>query len=77
VSDVAVECLIGKLSDHNEFHVHERLSLHAQHEQDAHGELFSLELKPSLSGLQHYQVRMYPRHPLLCHPFELGLMVWL
>ncbi len=77
VNDVAVECLIGKLSDHNEFHVHQRLSLQALHEQDDYGELFGLELKPSLSGLQHYQVRMYPRHPLLCHPFELGLMVWL
>ncbi len=77
VNDVAVECLVGKLSDHNEFRVHEHLSLQAQHEQDGNGELFSLEFKPSLSGLQHYQVRMYPRHPLLCHPFELGLMVWL
>jgi glycogen phosphorylase len=75
--DVAVECLVGKLSDHEEFLVHERLPLTSAQSQDEHGHLFCLEFQPSLSGLQQYQLRMYPRHPLLCHPFEIGLMVWL
>jgi starch phosphorylase len=38
---------------------------------------FSLELKPGLSGRLDYRVRIFPRHELLTHPFELGLMTWL
>lgn len=67
------ECLVGKLSDHAEFIVHEPLPVHFEQRQDEHGHLFCLELQ---SGLQQHQLRMYPRHPLLCHPFEMGLMVW-
>ena len=38
---------------------------------------FTLELEPELCGRLDYRVRMYPRHALLTHPFELGLMRWL
>ena len=38
---------------------------------------FSLELKPGLSGRLDYRIRIYPRHELLTHPFELGLMTWI
>jgi starch phosphorylase len=75
--DVAVECLVGKLSDDGDFVLHERLPMTAENEQDEHGHLFCLDMKPRLAGLQQYQLRMYPRHALLCHEFELGLMVWL
>jgi len=75
--DIAVECLVGTIREHDEFSVHERLSLHFEDQQDKNGHLFSMELHPSLSGLQHYQVRAFPAHTLLCHPFEMGLMVWL
>lgn len=75
--DVAVECLLGKLSDDEEFIVHERLPLMEEQSQDEHGHLFCLDMQPALSGLQQYQIRMYPQHALLCHPFEMGLMVWL
>jgi starch phosphorylase len=37
---------------------------------------FSLELKPGLSGRLDYRIRIFPRHDLLTHPFELGLMTW-
>jgi starch phosphorylase len=44
---------------------------------DATGEhRFSLNLVPELCGKMEYRVRMYPRHELLTHPFELGLMIW-
>jgi starch phosphorylase len=75
--DVTVECLLGKLSDHEEFKVYERLLLNPEQIQDEHGHLFCLEMRPNLAGLQYYELRMYPRHRLLCHPFEMGLMVWL
>ena len=35
-----------------------------------------LELKPELCGRLDYRIRVYPRHELLTHPFELGLMLW-
>ncbi|HKF96138.1 MAG TPA: hypothetical protein VKB96_16420, partial [Gammaproteobacteria bacterium] len=59
------------------FTVHERLTLTAEQNHDEHGQLFSLEMQPRLPGLQQYQLRVYPCHPLLSHPFEMGLMVWL
>ena len=44
---------------------------------DAGEHRFRLELKPEQCGKLHYRIRCYPRHDLLTHPFELGLMVWL
>jgi starch phosphorylase len=75
--DVAVECLVGKLSEDEGFLVHKRLPMRTDHQQDEYGHVFCLEMQPELSGLLQYQIRMYPRHPLLCHEFEMGLMVWL
>ncbi|HVO87345.1 MAG TPA: alpha-glucan family phosphorylase, partial [Casimicrobiaceae bacterium] len=37
---------------------------------------FMLQLKPELCGRLDYRIRAYPHHPLLTHPFELGLMRW-
>jgi len=37
---------------------------------------FALDLKPALCGRLDYRIRAYPSHPLLTHPFELGLMRW-
>jgi starch phosphorylase len=31
---------------------------------------------PPHAGLQLYRIRMYPYHPLLSHPFEMGRMRW-
>jgi len=44
---------------------------------DGHGEQrYAVELKPGLSGKLDYRIRLYPRHELLTHPFELGLCCW-
>ena len=37
---------------------------------------FGLDLQPDLCGRLCYRVRIYPRHELLAHPFEMGLMRW-
>ncbi|HEU4353163.1 MAG TPA: alpha-glucan family phosphorylase [Burkholderiales bacterium] len=37
---------------------------------------FTIEFKPGLAGRLDYRIRVYPRHELLTHPFELGLCVW-
>jgi starch phosphorylase len=38
---------------------------------------FRIEFVPPFPGLQTYQVRMYPYHELLSHPFEMGRMLWI
>jgi starch phosphorylase len=38
--------------------------------------LYSLSLTPDLCGKLDYYIRVYPYQPLLTHPFEMGMMVW-
>ncbi len=38
---------------------------------------FALEITPALCGRLEYRVRVYPHHPLLTHPLEMGMMNWL
>jgi len=38
---------------------------------------FALEITPELCGKLEYRVRVYPHHPLLTHPLEMGMMIWL
>ena len=38
---------------------------------------FVLALRPELCGRLDYRIRLYPKHELLTHRFELGLMVWI
>jgi starch phosphorylase len=37
---------------------------------------YALDLEPEICGKLDYRIRAYPTHPLLMHPFELGLMIW-
>ncbi|MCH9672356.1 MAG: alpha-glucan family phosphorylase, partial [Gammaproteobacteria bacterium] len=37
---------------------------------------FWLEYEPPTTGRFEYQVRVYPHHDALAHPFEVGLMRW-
>jgi len=37
---------------------------------------YTVEFKPGLAGRLEYRIRVYPRHELLTHPFELGLCSW-
>ena len=39
--------------------------------------MFTLNLVPDLCGKLEYHMRVYPYQPLLTHPFEMGMMVWL
>lgn len=75
--DVRVECLVGDVPESGEFNVRHRYYLDSCGMND-HGEAtFKLDLRPELSGLLHYKIRMYPYHALLGHPFETGWMMWL
>jgi glycogen phosphorylase len=37
---------------------------------------YKAEIRPGLAGRLEYRIRVYPRHELLTHPFELGLCCW-
>jgi starch phosphorylase len=73
--DVCVELLLSRgLRDGSPMqHTHEL----AHNGALADGEhRYMLDFKPGLSGRLDYRIRVYPRHELLTHPFELGLCSW-
>ncbi len=79
--DVVVECLVGTADRDGHLEVKARYPFTVQGTADDakhDGErVFVLDLAPTLPGLQLYQVRLYPFHSLLSHPFEMGAMIWL
>ncbi len=75
--DVHVECLVGTSDGADKFALDNRYFFEAMRETDSGETIFELNLAPELSGLQFYKIRMYPWHKLLCHPFEMGFMIWL
>jgi len=74
---VNLECLFGRNdSDPSQpMHVEQVIELTVTDENSNYTD-FEVELTPQISGEQHYQLRMYPFHEALSHPFELGCMVW-
>ncbi|MGH8296103.1 MAG: hypothetical protein ACRETZ_11505, partial [Steroidobacteraceae bacterium] len=55
-----------------------RVPLTATGEQEADGAaVFALDAEPPECGQFATEVRIYPRHDLLSHPYALGLMKWL
>jgi len=53
-------------------------ALAATDEQDADGAVvFALDVEPPECGQFRTEVRIYPWHELLSHPYELGLIKWL
>jgi starch phosphorylase len=71
--DLKVELLLEREPRDGLQHVHVLLPSGGA---EAGEQRYSLELKPGLSGRLDYRIRLYPRHELLTHPFELGLMIW-
>ncbi|MFV1984124.1 MAG: alpha-glucan family phosphorylase [Thiohalomonadales bacterium] len=76
--DVIVECLVGRLSSNNKFDTrsHYFLSHKDGEANDKNEDIFTLDLKPLIPGLNHYKIRVYPYHDLLSHPFEMGCLFW-
>jgi starch phosphorylase len=52
-------------------------ALAATGEQEAEATVFALDVEPPDCGQFSTEVRIYPWHELLSHPYELGLMKWL
>ena len=74
---VTVECLVGTVSETEEFVLQASHCFHAVDHSSDGGMRYRLDLAPPLPGLQHYKIRIYPHHPLLSHRFEMGCMKWL
>ncbi|MGH8149903.1 MAG: alpha-glucan family phosphorylase [Steroidobacteraceae bacterium] len=53
-----------------------RLTATGEHEPDG-AAVFALDAEPPASGQFATELRIYPFHELLSHPYELGLMKWL
>ena len=73
--DVVVECLYGKTQSDGKFQTLDRRAFIPVKNAGDTVE-FALDFAPEQSGLLHYQLRIYPHHPLQAHPFELGCMLW-
>jgi len=75
VSDVVIECIVGQepLADSHML----RLEFEFAGRNPSGEAIFRLDFRPALSGLQSYQIRIYPYHELLSHRFEVGRMLWL
>jgi len=75
--DVVIELLICRQYKVTRLCNFEHFKFEFTGTQDAGEHLFELKLTPGLCGKQEYFIRIYPYHPLLTHPLEMGLMVWL
>jgi starch phosphorylase len=73
--DVCVELLLARSA-------REGTPVQHTHELTNAGEIgngesrYTVDLKPGLAGRLDYRIRVYPRHELLTHPFEMGLCSW-
>jgi starch phosphorylase len=76
-NDVVMECVVGTEDEHRRFIAQNHIPFTAKGHTEQGETLFALNLEPPLPGLQHYQLRMYPHHQMLSHPFETGCMIWL
>ncbi|MGO9802504.1 MAG: alpha-glucan family phosphorylase [Steroidobacteraceae bacterium] len=54
-----------------------RATLNATDESDPRETVFALDVAPGECGQFATEIRIYPWHELLTHPYELGLMKWL
>jgi len=75
--DVKVECIFGRQSEELGFIIHHTAQLRPAGLNEEGESVYAMEIRPPLSGLQYYKLRVYPFHPLMHHPFESGRMLWI
>jgi starch phosphorylase len=74
--DVRVECVLGNENRDEEFIKQACYPLIPGTQEGGVSE-YVLELPMEDAGLFRYEIRAFPHHPLLAHPFETGCMLWL
>jgi len=76
-SDIAIELLLACGTHVSPEDCPRSLPLVATGPADAGGtQRYELQFVPEGCGKFEYRIRAYPHHPLLAHPFEMGLMLW-
>jgi starch phosphorylase len=75
--DVKVELLFGRPARNGQPSAARAFELKPGDVLDGGARHYALELEPDLCGKTEYRFRAYPRHALLTHPFEMGMMMWL
>jgi starch phosphorylase len=73
---VRLECVLGEEDTFGRFHRRTCYPLQAVGT-DGNATVFALQEPMSEAGLYSYEVRLFPFHPALAHPFETGRMLWL
>lgn len=77
-SDIRVEVLLGFQSKRRKAQYVRHFYLQPAGKYNGAGEhLFVLTVDPEQCGKLEYQIRCYPHHDMLTHPFEMGMMRWL
>lgn len=74
--DVRLECVLG---EEDAFGAFNRRTCYALQPIGTEGTatVFGLQEPMAEAGLYAYEVRLFPFHPALAHPFETGCMLWL
>ena len=75
--DIVVECIMSDENKEELFEHYQAYKFEAEKQNENGNYIFSLDLDPNVSGVQYLRIRMYPYHKHLCHPFEMGKMIWL
>jgi len=75
--DVVVELLLSLQYNKTRLSQSKPFRLECTGTLGSHEHQFELNHVPDQCGRQRYFLRVYPYHPLLTHPLEMGKMVWL
>ena len=74
-ADVCVELLLTRSAARTPAVAAQPRACRRRHADDGDSATRSIS-SPGLAGRLDYRIRIYPRHELLTHPFELGLCAW-
>ncbi len=75
--DIRVECQMGRLMSDSHLDVQSHYIFEPDGLDEQGRKIFTLDIHPPLPGLQSYRIRLFPCHPSLTHPYEMGYMLWL
>jgi starch phosphorylase len=73
---VRLECVLGEEDALGHFNRHTCYALQPVGTEGS-ATLFALQEPMTEAGLYAYEVRLFPFHSALAHPFETGCMLWL
>jgi starch phosphorylase len=76
-NDIVIELMICRRIKHPQPCDFQHYSFQTSGAEESGEHVFVLNMVPDLCGKLECHIRMYPCHPLLTHPLEMGMMLWL